>query len=74
MLERIDMELVKTFNEFVFTIDLPKNGGDSGKWVEIFDRMHGEMKDALTDLEDEFRHLLGDKVLFEKKPEAVPAG
>lgn len=60
-LEEVDMKLVKIFNEFVFTIDFQKGGGDAMKWNEIFERMRGEMKDALAELEDEFRKLLGDE-------------
>lgn len=59
-LESIDMALVQTFNEFVFSVDMRPNN-DSQKWVEIFERMRGEMKTALSALEDEFRELLGDK-------------
>jgi hypothetical protein len=61
-LESIDMELVKTFNEFSFTIDFQKQETvDAKKWMEIFEKMRGEMKQALNDLEDEFRKLLGDE-------------
>ncbi len=60
-LEAIDMELVKTFNEFAYTIDFQQGTGDAMKWNEIFERMRGEMKEALNDLEDEFRKLLGDE-------------
>lgn len=60
-IEKIDMELVRTFNEFVLTVEMKQRNGDLDKWVKIFDRMGGEMKDALNDLEDEFRILLGDK-------------
>lgn len=60
-LEKIDMELVKTFNEFAWTIDFQRGAGDAMKWNEIFERMRGEMKVALGDLENEFRKLLGDE-------------
>lgn len=61
-LEAIDMELVRTFNEFTFTVDFQNQGTvDAMKWTEIFERMRGEMKQALDDLEDEFRKLLGDE-------------
>ncbi|MEA5114793.1 MAG: hypothetical protein VB050_12280 [Geobacteraceae bacterium] len=68
-IEKIDMALVQTFNEFVFTVDMKKHNSDLGKWVEIFKRMDGEMKDALNDLEDEFRLLLGDKSNKEDAPD-----
>ena len=57
----IDMELVKTFNEFARNIDIQNGTGDSKKWYDIFEKMQGEMKEALNDLEDEFRKLLGDE-------------
>lgn len=59
-LEEIDLELVKIFNEFAFTVDFQQGAGDSQKWMDIFDRMKGEMKEALGELENEFRGLLGD--------------
>jgi len=60
-IENIDIALVNTFNEFTFTIDFQRGTGDAMKWNQIFERMRGEMKDALNDLEDEFRKLLGDE-------------
>ncbi|MGA4606693.1 hypothetical protein [Pseudoalteromonas maricaloris] len=60
-LEEIDMELVRTFNEFAWTVDFQQGGGDAMKWNEIFERMRGEMKLALGELENEFRKLLGDE-------------
>ena len=61
-LEAIDMELVKTFNEFSYTVDFQKQDTvDAMKWYKIFEKMRDEMKQALNDLEDEFRKLLGDE-------------
>lgn len=60
-IETINSELIKTFNEFFWTVDRKKNNGDTDKWGEIFDKMNGEILDTLQDLEDEFRKLLGDK-------------
>ncbi len=61
-LEAIDMELVKTFNEFSYTVDFQKQETvDAMKWDEIFEKMRNEMKQALNDLEGEFRKLLGDE-------------
>lgn len=60
-LEKIDLELVKTFNEFVFRVDNTKVAGKTEKWVEIFKRVEGDIKTALGELEDEFRRLLGDE-------------
>lgn len=61
-LEQIELELVKTFNEFFFTVDMGKGlESTTNKWMEIFERVQGEIKAALTELEDEFRRLLGDE-------------
>jgi hypothetical protein len=61
-LEAIDMELVKTFNQFSYTVDFQKQETvDAVKWGEIFEKMRNEMKQALNDLEGEFRKLLGDE-------------
>lgn len=62
-LETINRELVKTFNEFAYSVDRRPGSNDTNleKWQQIFERMQGEMKEALEDLEDEFRKLLGDE-------------
>ncbi len=61
-LEQIELQLVKTFNEFFFIVDRGKEFDSSiNKWMEIFGRVQGEIKEALNELEDEFRRLLGDE-------------
>ena len=62
-LEDIDAQLVKTFNEFVYSVEMKQNAGGDGieKWMQIFDRVSGEIKDALGELEDELRRLIGDE-------------
>jgi Mor family transcriptional regulator len=61
-LEEIDSQIVKNFNEFVFGVEMVNKRSDpTKKWLEIFDRVKGEIKTALSDLEDEFRRLLGDE-------------
>ena len=57
----IDVQLVRTFNEFVFDVEMNKNSGYAQKWIEIFERVNGEIKEALEELEDELRTLLGDE-------------
>jgi hypothetical protein len=56
----INRLLVNTYNDFYLTIDRPIGSGDSSKWLEIYQRVGGEVKAALDGLEDEFRRLLGD--------------
>lgn len=60
-LEAIDLQLVKTFNEFVFSVEMAKGTNNAEKWTEIFGRVGNEIKTALGELEDEFRRLLGDE-------------
>lgn len=62
-LEDIDLQLVKTFNEFVFGVEMAEKRGGDGfeKWMQIFERVNGEIKAALSELEDEFRKLMGDE-------------
>jgi LPS O-antigen subunit length determinant protein (WzzB/FepE family) len=62
-LEAINTELVKTFNEFSFTVDFQNNKNNTNKWLEIFEKMNNEIVQALRDLEDEFRKLLGDEAI-----------
>ncbi|MEZ5581456.1 MAG: hypothetical protein R3F37_00485 [Candidatus Competibacteraceae bacterium] len=59
-LEKLDFEIVKLFNEFAIIVDTKPNG-DIQKWYELFQRMQGEMREALGELENEFRRLLGDE-------------
>lgn len=61
-LEEIDSQIVKNYNEFVFGVEMVNKISDpTNKWFEIFERVKGEIKTALSDLEDEFRRLLGDE-------------
>ena len=60
-LEAIDFQLVQTFNEFVFGVEMAKETSTIKKWTEIFERVGSEIKTALSELEDEFRRLLGDE-------------
>lgn len=61
-LEAIDGELVRAFNEFAIIVDreadVPKSSIE--KWIEVAERIGGDIKVALEELEDEFRRLLGD--------------
>ncbi|MEF3075723.1 hypothetical protein V2P20_11875 [Methylobacter sp. Wu1] len=62
-LEEIDLQLLRIFNEFVFGVEMAQRRGDDGvdKWLQIADRVNGEIKAALSELEDEFRKLMGDE-------------
>jgi Fe-S cluster assembly scaffold protein SufB len=62
-LEEIDLQLVKTFNDFVFGVEMTQSAGGNGfeKWIQIFERVNVEIKVALGELEDELRRLMGDE-------------
>lgn len=62
-LQDIDLQLVKTLNEFVIGVEMTQRHGGDGfeKWMQILERVNGEIKTALSELEDEFRKLMGDE-------------
>ena len=62
-LQNINSRLVITFNEFVFNVGVPR-GRDTDKtekWMEIFQRVGGEISAASGELQDEFRRMLGEE-------------
>jgi hypothetical protein len=58
----IDIELMQATSQFVYGVELSKRAESTKTWVEIFERMNGEISVAMDELEDEFRELLGEKV------------
>lgn len=62
-LEKINLDLVRAFNNFTFGVEMaPQVGGNSTeKWMEVFEAVTGEIKEALGEIEEEFRELLGEK-------------
>lgn len=60
-LEEINIQFVKNFNEFVFTVERSKGIDTTRNWIEIFNRVNDEIPVALKELESEFRKLLGDE-------------
>lgn len=59
-LEKIDLEFVRNFNRFVFEVERATGPGKTKKWIGVFERVEGDVKNALGELEDEFRSLLGE--------------
>jgi hypothetical protein len=57
----IDLELVRAINMFVFTVEQNKSAENFKNWIDIHEKLSGQTTAALTELEDEFRALLGDK-------------
>jgi hypothetical protein len=60
MLDSINSQCVDAFNEFALNIDKQEEAKDSTQWLRIFQRVKGEIRIAMDQLEDEFRRLLGD--------------
>lgn len=52
----------QVFYDFFYGIDQkPKGEGNSDKWIEIFEKMNGPILKSMSDLENDFRSLLGEK-------------
>lgn len=62
-LEKLDLECVRAFNEFAIRVDGSPDttSADLKVWLDVLQRVSGEIAEALRDLEDNFRDLLGDK-------------
>jgi hypothetical protein len=62
-LQSINKAMVETFNEFYRVVDEPSSSdlGKESRWLDIYKRVGVEIGAALTELEDEFRRLLGDE-------------
>ncbi len=57
----IDVELMQATSQFVYGVELSKRTESTKTWMEIFERMNGEISTTMDELEDEFRELLGEK-------------
>jgi hypothetical protein len=52
----------QVFYDFFYGIEQkPEGKGNSDKWFEIFKRMNGSISESLSNLENDFRSLLGEK-------------
>ncbi len=63
-LESIDKQLTSVITEFRFGVDQVQAAGGSAdsKWLDIVEILCTNITDALTDLEAEFRNLIGNKI------------
>lgn len=63
LLEKIDIDCVQSFNEFIHFVDEPstRSEADLGRWIQISERVRGDIAEALINLENIFRKLLGDE-------------
>lgn len=61
-LESINLDIVRAFNEFTYGVEMANQMGTNSaeKWHEVFTRLNGGVLDALRELENDFRTLLGD--------------
>jgi hypothetical protein len=59
-LNSISSELVKAFNDFVRNVENGRSEEKLTEWMEILGRLQGESATALSELEEEFRGMLGD--------------
>ena len=59
----INSEFITTFNQFFFAVDsnIATGRQDIEKWMNITTKINGEIKEALEELECEFRNILGDE-------------
>lgn len=62
-LDAINQKSVKAFYGFFYSVEMVQatKGDGVTKWMEIFEHVKEEMPVALSELEDEFRKLLGDE-------------
>lgn len=62
-IEDINQKSVGAFYEFFYGVEMTKGarGDGTDKWVETFNHVNEDMPVALSELEDEFRKLLGDE-------------
>lgn len=62
-LEKINADLVKSFNQFSFGVEMASQMGQNSteNWIKVFESVNGQIKEALVEIEGEFRGLLGEK-------------
>lgn len=62
-IEDINQKSLKAFYQFFYGVEMTQaaRGDGTEKWMEIFIHVNEEMPKAISELEDEFRKLLGDE-------------
>lgn len=62
-IEDINRKSTQAFYQFFYGVEMTQSAGGDGadKWMEVFKHVNEEMPVALSELEDEFRRLLGDE-------------
>ena len=65
IIDDIFKEIKENFYDFWCIVDKPRTKGDSEytNWINIFNKIKDEIPNAISDLENNFRILLGDSVV-----------
>ena len=61
-IESLNQELLRVYTEFFYGVEhLPNGKEKTDNWREIFEKLNGPILNSLSDLENDFRLLLGEK-------------
>lgn len=61
-IDALNSSFRQVFYDFFYGVDQkPKGEGNSDKWIEIFEKMNGPILKSMSDLENDFRSLFGEK-------------
>ncbi len=64
-LEEIDSELINVFNQFRLKVEIMPGDDMAQTWVDLAERVTGEIGPALDEIANEFRRLLGVEIQAE---------
>lgn len=71
-IDAIRIEFGTVYYDFLYKVDVLIEPGRMKTWTDISNKIEGDIRVALTELEDEFRILLGDDSLEALEPANVP--
>lgn len=60
-LDAITKELREAHIEFAYGVDMNKSHESTQKWIEIYEKVENLSNNAVAELEDDFRKILGDE-------------
>jgi len=60
-IKKLDKDLVHSYHEFLFNVDMRSGAEDRNKWIEVSSRIDDEIQGVMAELELEFRTLLGEE-------------
>lgn len=59
---KLNRSLLDAYNNFFFNVESNPNPSEkSSNWIDVFETLQGSIAESLSDLENEFRILMGDK-------------